>query len=276
MRRVLLAIVLTLGAVAPAGRAALAAPGAASITLTGARTSFVDVRFDREFSLDERSTEIDSEGRFGGWALHALDAPKGDEKPAIAGAYVLQDVAPTAPEYGPHVFTLNTGEVTFPAGRYRVYLLADGPAEVRVDFAKGGVTKTLHPKRATGARWTAADIPFTAPGVVNDSLSQPLRVNSNSLTISSLYLYSEEGATVQSVTTCLRDQAEAPPAEQECEGGGWAGYVIHAQQDYVFNLNTIYPPGSIEGGQYFAFAKARATKVERAIGLAVSIDLRGV
>ena len=277
MRRVLLAIFLILGAIAPAGHAAVADTAAApSLTLKGTKTSFVDVSFAEKFSLDEQSTEIDSKGRFAGWALHPLGPKAGDEDLDIVGAYELDDVAPTAPEYGPHQFTLNTGDVTLPAGRYRVYLLADGPAEVSVSFAEGGVTKTLRPRRATGARFTAADMPMTAPGVVNGSLSQPLVVTKDSLTISSLYLYSEEGATVQSVTACLRERAEdeGPSVEQECEGGGWAGYVVHAQQDYVFNLNTIYPPGTIPAGRYYSFAKARASQVERAIGVGVTIDLR--
>jgi hypothetical protein len=277
MRRVLLAIVLTIGAVAPAGRAALASPASPLLTLTGTRTSYVDVEFDAAFSLDEESTKIDSGGRFGGWAIHSLARRAGDDDWAIAGAYLVEDVGPTAPKYGPHLFTLNIGDVTFPPGRYRVYLLADGATAVRVRFSEGGASKALRPRAVTAARWTAADVPLTAPGAVNGDLSQPLQVNRDSLTISSLYLFAEEGATVQSVTTCLRDRrAEVVSIQQECEGGGWAGYVVHAQQDYVFNLNTVYRPGSVETGKYFAFAKVRATKVERAIGVGVSIDLRGV
>lgn len=273
MRRVLLLIVLTVGTLLPAGRAASADPVAASITVTGSRTSFVDVAFPEKFVLDERGSEIDSGGRFGGWMLHPLGGSP--DKGEIAGAYTIDEVAPTDPAYGPTLFTVNTQPTTLPAGRYRVYLLADGPTEVRVPLLEGKFSKTIRPAKATGARWTAADIPLTAPGVVNDGVSQPLKVTRDSITFTTLYLYSEEGATVQNVFACLRDtDTEAPPTEQNCEGGGWLGYVLHPQQDYLFTLNSIYPPGSIDTGTYFAFAKARATKVERVMGVGVTVDFR--
>ena len=277
MRRTLLAIVLVISAIGPGAGTASANGPSPSISITGKRTSFVDVRFNKSFSLDQRATKIDARGKFAGWVIHSLGRPTSHGGADVAGAYMLKDVAPTDPQYGPHLFKMNLGEATFPAGQYRIYLLADGPAQIRIPVLKGAISKNLRPTRATGARWTAKEIPLAAPGVVKDSVSQPIRVGSRSFTVNTLYLYSDEGATIQDTQSCLRDRAEevAPP-EQNCEGGGWVGSVLHAQQDYVFTLNYTYPPGSIAAGTYFAFAKARAAGVNRAMGVGVSVDLRGV
>ena len=277
MRRILLAILLLVGAMVPGAAAALEESTSPSISIVGKRTSFIDVRFDKSFSLDEGSTKITTRGEFAGWLIHPLGRPASYGDGDIGGAYMLRDVAPTDPQYGPHLFTMYIGEQTFPAGRYRIYLLADGPAEIRIPMLQGATSKRLRPIRATGARWTAKDIPLVAPGVVKDSVSQPIRVGRRSLTFNSLYLYSEEGATIQDTQSCLRDRTEeAAPPEQNCEGGGWLGSVLHARQDYEFTLTYTYPPGSVAAGKYYAFAKARATAVNRVMGVGVSIDLRGV
>jgi hypothetical protein len=273
MRRVLLAIVMMIGAITPAGRAAMADPATASLTIVGSRTSYIDVRFDQKFELGFRSAEIDFKGDFAGWMIHPLDEPLDYDKRDFIGSYVIKDVGPGDPEYGPNQFWMTLYDRVFSPGRYRVYLLADGPTKITVPFTKGGSSKVLKPVRATSARATAKDIPMTGPKIVNGSVSQPFRVNSGSITFSSIYFFSQEGATVQDTGACLREEAEPSADMQNCEGGGAVGYVIHAQQDYVFTFTSVYPPGAVPTQKYYSYASARATAVDRAIGVAFTIDI---
>ena len=279
MRRVLLVMMVTISSIVPAGRAAMAEPGGASITVVGKRTGYVDVRFDEKFQLEDWNSEIDFKGQFAGWLIHPLgqtselDYDRGD----FEGAYMIRKVRPTKPEYDPNLSIVYLPNRTFAPGLYRVYLLADGPAKIRIPMTKGTHSKTIRPTHPTPARWTAEEIPLTAPGVVNDSVSQPLRVTSDSLTLSSIYLYSNAGVTVQNVAACLRDRPEeAPPPEQNCEGGGAIGPVIHAQQDYALEFTYVYPPGAVAPRNYYTFANARAATVDRVMGSGVTIQLQGV
>jgi len=268
---------VTISAIVPAGRAAVAEPGGPSITVVGKRTGYVDVRFNEKFQIESWTSEIDFKGQFAGWLIHPLDQPLHYSKGDFVGAYIIRKVAPSKPVYGPHTFSVSHITQTFSPGLYRVYLLADGPAKIRIPLAKGTHSKTVRPTHPTAARWTAEDIPVTAPGVVKDSVSQPMRVSRDSLTFSSIYLYSNAGATVQNVSACLRDiPEEAAPPEQNCEGGGVLGPVIHAQQDYAFVLSSIYPPGAVAPGNYYTFANARAATVDRVMGVGVTIQLKGV
>jgi hypothetical protein len=273
MRRVLLASVLLISVIAPTGRAAMAKPDPASITVTGSRTSYVDVRFDEKFRLDPWSAGIEFKGRFAGWMIHPLGEPLEYDKDDYIGSYMFRDVGPGDPEYGDQLFTITLAERTFSPGRYRVYLFADGAAKISVPLTEGTRSKTIRPVKGTTARLAVNDIPMAAPKVVNDSISQPLRVSSNSLTLSSAYLFAQEGATVQAVGACLREEAEPSPDQQNCEGGGVTGYLVHPQQDYVFILTSVYPPGTVKSAEYYSYASARATAVDRAVGVGLTIDL---
>jgi hypothetical protein len=278
MQRVLLLTVLTMAAIAPAGGAAVADPGGASITLVGTRTSFVDVRFNEKFQLDHFETKIDSKGDFAGWLIHPLGQPLSYDKGDFQGAYMIRDVAPSNPEYGPNLFSISLRERTFAPGLYRLYLFADGPVKVRIPMLEGATSKTIRPHQRTTARWTAEDIPLIAPRVVADSVSQPFRVKRDSLTFSSIYLYSDDGVTAQQTTqACLRESPEeAPLLEQNCERGGIMGAVSHPLQDYAFVLTYVYPPRSMATDNYYTFAKARAATVDRVMGVGFTIQLPGV
>ncbi len=279
MRRVLLTIVVTIFAVVPAGRAALAEPREAWLTVVGNRTSFIDVRFDEKFKLDDWKTRIDFKGDFAGWLIHPLGQPLDFDDGDYDGAYMIRDVAPSNPEYGPNLFSISFGERTLAPGLYRVYLFADGPAKVHIPMLEGATSKTIRPHQRTTARWTAKDIPLVAPRVVADGVAQRFRVTRDSLTFSSIYLYSDDGVTAQQTTqACLRESPEeAPLLEQNCEGpGGIMGVTSHPLQDFAFVLTYVYPPGSMATDNYYTFAKARAATVDRAIGLAFTIRLPGL
>ncbi|HEV2889491.1 MAG TPA: hypothetical protein VGX28_03875 [Frankiaceae bacterium] len=118
MTRRLLAAVLLLGATA--------VPAYADhdrfLTVTGDGSGYVDVTFDTEVTLDTLYTQYRTSGRVSGIYVHKTGASLADDVIAIQ-------------EHGFGVVRSGPYE-PLPAGKYRVYLVADGRATVRV-LARG-------------------------------------------------------------------------------------------------------------------------------------------
>lgn len=160
-RRVLLVLSLLL-VVGPAGRAAVAAPQPQFITLVGSQTAYVDVRFDEKFRLDEGSTKLSYRADFAGWLIRRLGEPVDIDNGNITGAYAIREVGP--PGSPPHVHPAGLRpyqDKPLAPGLYRVYLLADGPATVRIPIVSGAAPQTIRPLRPTTARVAATELEVT-------------------------------------------------------------------------------------------------------------------
>ena len=243
-----------------------------SISITGQRTAYMDVKFDEKFTLDEEATSIDSDGTFAGWMMHRLGQDFDISKGNVAGAYVISDIVP--PDEVEESFLFNVGfkSKNLAPGTYRVYLLADAPTRIEIPIAKGASSMKLRPTHRTDAIATTVDLAVTA-GSVNDTKYTPVEVTNNTMTVSHLFFSAGQGITVQDVQACVKQEMD--PVEG-CEEGGIAGYVIHPLQTYLFALSSYYEPGVLAPGDHYAFQRAIAGVVlERVVGASLSVELKG-
>jgi hypothetical protein len=205
--------------------------------------------------------------------MYRLGEPFSVSKGNVAGAYVIRDVVPPDEALDSFHFNIGFRSKNLAPGTYRIYLLADAPANIHIPIVKGAATTRLRPRFRAKASATTAELAVIA-GAVNDTKHTPVRVTDNTLTISTLFFSASQGATVQNVQACVKKEME--PAAG-CEGGGIAGYVIHPLVGYTFSLSTFYEPRILDPGDYYAFQRATAgVVVQRAVGASLSVELKGV
>ncbi len=243
-----------------------------TISISGSRTSYVDVRFDRGFTLDAFRSDIAFDGSFGGWFMHRLGEKIDLSDGNARGAYDIAAVGPTADGSDPYRLLIGFGGSKLDPGLYRVYVLGDGPVSVHIPVEENHAVRSIRTFTQTGARTATMDLPVNDAGVVNDRKHVPIRIGRRSLTITTLYFHAGPGATVQDVQTCIKEQRE----NGNCEGGGIAGQVVHAFDTYDFSLSYMYPPGVLAPGDYFTYYKATVAGVERVVGSSLKIRLSGI
>ena len=167
MNRTLAAVAATMALLSPA-TAEAAVDLAGTTVLQGAGAGVTQIELDRPATLDKTALRVDGEGSFAGFALVA----EGDdpERPVLTGGRVR------AAGVRDRTFMMSanaaiddfTDAVEVPAGRYRLYLLADRPATVRLaagDRAGERALSTLRPVRFDLRRPPVQFLPHGFTGV---------------------------------------------------------------------------------------------------------------
>jgi hypothetical protein len=160
---------------------------------------------------------------------------------------------------------------TLSPGRYRIYLLADGPTELVLPV-HGSTERRLRPSRVARVAFAQrADILKSAIEAEN---AQPLTlVGARTVSLSTI-LIGRFRAYVGEVGACLR------LAEAECGSttrggdGSYTGYVVSPLSDIDMSFTSSYAPGALKPGRYEAYQAAlNATTLKYASGAALSLSL---
>jgi hypothetical protein len=158
-RRLITAVVLPVCAllglvIVPPSEAA--APG--QLVLRGAGTAAIDLELKKTSSIDLRAFVPDSRATFSGVVLR-------DSRGRFLGSAIQVQRWTTVPKAPAPIVTLS-GPLSLTAGRYRVELLASGPATVRVP-STGDLVRTLTLTRPAPSRVTLTDLGASGVPVSN-------------------------------------------------------------------------------------------------------------
>ena len=272
MRRVTLAVMVVC-AVNATAFPSVAGPSYDVIVLRGSGTAYVDVVFDEPFLLDEEETRMDYDGTYAGWFMHKLgEKVRTARRGNIAGSYVLREFA-----YPGQSVTTSMGGYGFKtkplaAGRYRMYLMSDGPAEVTIPVVRGAHSMFLRPSKPTVSDVAVQHFSVGPGGTVIEALTTPVLIRPSTMGVSMVTAYSEPGLTVESMSACFVDPGD------ECTGfTGASGWIISADQDYSMTVSVHYDPGLFAYGDYEARQQmTNAGSTTEAHGAHILLDLKGL
>ena len=260
MRRVLVAAVLiSLVGLYPAQ----AKRADQSLTLTGDRTAYVDVEFDRPITLDVGATRIEYGGSHAGWLMHpAGSAPSRD----LTGSYAIRDAQPDSGSKPSD--TLNYGKVKLKSGTYRFYLLADGPTTVRIPIVSGAESFELRPTTPTTSISKTVDFTVGDAGMANEEHRTPVHVGPSSFGASIITVASESGLALDSIDACFA------PAGGDCEPPALQGAIVGSDEGSWMSYSARYSPGELEAGEYEAIQSAMtAGSIKTVTGATLLVDL---
>lgn len=267
IRNLIASLFVTLGAVAAAP--ADAVEGGA-LLLEGVRTASIDITLPSDTTFDIERLTVTGNGRFVGFYAESLDVPlanRSDPRRHLGVVQIRDWHAPGGPAMRLD-FAPESGN-TLRAGRYRLYLLADGRASVRLPTA-GSVVRRLNPKvTATATVAASTDVltsPFEASNVQRLDLSGKRSVSFSGI------LIGKSRAYAGTIGACLR----APGAECGEQGidGGFAGFTVSPLNEVDFAFVVGYQPGVLAPGAYEADQGAiNATTLQYASAAAFSLDL---
>ena len=218
----------------------------ATLVLTGKQSASVEVTFAASTTLDLGHMETTGAGRFAGMYAEALSTPVEQQR---AGAMVFRDVhEPGSPGY---VFPLSGSlSRTLDAGRYRLYLLADGPTRVRVPIS-GGRSLQLRPSRPVAT--AVASDPDILVSPIKATNVQPLKITgARSLNLSAL-LVGGFRAYAGQIATCLRrPESECGSGTNSGVDGPFTGAAVDPVEDFGMAWSVNYQPGTLGPGRYEA------------------------
>jgi hypothetical protein len=258
---------LLVGLVAVTGPAQ--AKEASSITLTGSHTAYVDVEFDHTLKLELGRSRMDYNGDYAGWMMHRVGGSLGGDAAKVLGGYVIRDaVAPGQSAARPNS-TIGFGTVAVKAGTYRIYLVADGPTEVRIPIASGSPSLSLAPTTETTSAADVVDFTVGQGGVINEEKRTPVHVGPTSFGVSLAAIYSSAGTTAHSIDTCFA----APGAE--CEPPvPTSGAIVGDSEGSSASYASHYAPGELAAGDYEAVQTIKtAGSTAGAVGAFLIVDL---
>lgn len=238
--------------------------------LEGGRTASVDVVLTADTTFDLGNFEAKSAGRFVGFYAESLDKPVSQRTNvgARVGAVTIRDWhAPGQPG-----LSLSFGSPTsnvLHAGRYRFYLLADGPSRVSVRV-QGTRSRVIRPARPAVATVAASSDILTSP--IDASNTQPIELAGERTISFSAVLLGKFRAYVGTLGVCLR----RPETSCGSKGvdGGFTGYMLSPLSDVDFAYVIEYAPGALPKGQYEARqAATNVATLQYASGAAFSLAL---
>ena len=226
-----------------------------TITLSGSRTASVDVTFAEDTTFDLAKLTSTGAGRFAGFYAEALGVAPAQRLDGNrhAGAVMFRDVH--EPGAAGYVFSfVATLPSTLKAGRYRLYLLADGPTRVRVPVSGIGSLRLVPSRPAVAAVASDPDILTSAVEARN---VQPLAITCDRTISMSALLVGGFRAYAGQIGTCLRrPESECGTATTSGVDGPFTGVGIDPVEDYGMAWRVSYQPGSLTPGRYEAYQGA--------------------
>lgn len=271
MRRVTLAVMVVC-AVGATAFPSVAGPSDNVIVLRGPGTAYVDVVFDEPFLLDEEETRMDYDGAYAGWFMHKLGEKVDTGRGNVAGGYVIKKFA-----YPGQSVTAAMGDFGFKSksldpGRYRLYLISEGPAEVTIPIERGADAMRLRALNPTTSDVAVKHFSVGPAGTVLEAVTTPVRIKPSTVGISMVSAYSERGVTAENLSACFIEPGE------DCSGtpGVGPGFVFSPVEDYVVTLAVHYEPGIFAYGDYEGRQGLRnAGSTVEARGAHILLDLKG-
>lgn len=264
-------LLLAVGLVAASNHSLAAPPG--EILLEGSRTAWVDLSLSTTVTIDYGRSTLTGKGAFVGFYAESLSKPV-NARYAVGstiGAVTLRDF------HGPG----DTGvtENLAPGfarqlqpGRYRFYLLADGPATVRL-AVEGGPRLRLKPTSPTRA--TAAIRQDILQDPLRAGNTQPLEVTGVRSLVTSSILLGRFRAFAGQVGACVAVPAQTCGSGSDSGADGpYNGFLINPSKDIEYLFGVVYEPGALRPGSYEARQTAiNATTLQYASGAAFALSL---
>jgi hypothetical protein len=270
-RRLRLAAVAALAASALVPSVADAA-GTGEILITGGRTAYVDVTLRSPVTIDVPASSMVSRGTFVGFYAESLDRPTGDRyaQGSAAGLVTIRDYHPPGAEGG--TLDLLSGSRTLNPGRYRVYLIADAKASVRL-VTSGSDKIRLTPSRPATARAAVRTDILQNPLVASNSQSLVVP-SSRSIAFSSVVV-GKFRAFVGTISACFALPGKDCGSATTGTGDGSATMeLVSPTTDLTFRRTTIYAPGALRAGTYDTLQDSmNATTFQFASGAAFVLAL---
>lgn len=271
MKRAIVTLSLLVAAFAPL--APRASAEGAVLTLDGTRTASVDVTLRLKTTFDYLHATFTSKSRFVGFYAEAIDKPVAnrDQNGARLGAVTIRDYHP--PGDSGHTLDLASSvQRSLDPGRYRIYLIADGPASVRLPIT-GSTNFVLRPKRPASA--SAAVNANILVNPLEATNRQPLTVTgSRSISFSSI-LVGQFRAYLGTIGACLaKPQKDCGSATSSGADAVYTGFVVSPLYGTYFAFTVTYLPGVLPPGAYNALQDAiNATTLQFAAGAAFTLNL---
>lgn len=243
------------------------------LTVSGSRSASVDLVLTRDTTLDLSHMTVSGAGRFAGVYLEPLDVPPAQRERVgrNTGAIVFKDVREPGDTGHVFPFIADASAVT-KAGRYRLYLLTDATAVIRVPLS-GSASLRVTPTRSVAASFASdADIvssPFQAEN------AQPLTVvGRRSITMSAL-LIGGFRAFAGDISSCVRDPgSECGSATSRGADGPYSSVGVSPLANYGLAYRVTYLPGAVAPAKYEAYQGAlNVGGVQYASAAALSFQL---
>lgn len=189
MRRVpLVAMLLVLCGLVVPSSAAVADEG---ILLRGSKTAYVDLYVYENSTLDPASFRITSRGSYAGFFMSPAPANRD-----TVGALVMPRVGATSSD------RMRLGQSwDVQAGKYRVFLLTDGPAEIFIPVAGQGF-RGYQPRGVAPLSVRPVDFDV-APGQVVTEHETIVRLRSRSLLVAAGRVTTSSLASADRITACI-------------------------------------------------------------------------
>lgn len=291
-------------AVALAVASLYATPGQAAapkpLVLRAKSTASVDVTFTRAVTIDPDAVRVSGGRNYAGYYLHPLSGPLLNG----TGALFLHGYrVPSAPHVKWLPMPVGLGDFsqtfprTIPAGRYRVYVLADAPVEVRVPVT-GYTARTIQATRSVRVTYVGKDVTndvlprpggMASPGIVSAALPITIPSNSN-VTLTTIQVISHgtfythhqmqpascigrPGVVEPDFTSCRDEQRDG-------QGAGFhrGQYTFASAPPSTGNFedetNSVYFPGRLSAGPKVAhYMVGQTSVIDRVFVAALSIGL---
>ena len=238
---------LVVGALAALVVTGLPAPAAGATgttyTLSAARSASVDVTFTRAVTLDMGRTRVTGAGAYAGYYVQPLGAaPDSGHGEIWVTEFSYPDFQRFPIPLGNQDAILSYPKGTarrLPAGRYRLHVLGDRAAHVRLALTGAGADRRLSPSRPSPFAAVWKDVtPDVAgqrvPGTVTADL--PITVKSaDSLTFLAWYVVSH--ATHHTIATSARQCLGTTEHPALCDQGFEPGPVDPSERGYGYKYN---------------------------------------
>ena len=246
MRRLLPALILAASLATPAS----AAPKTHHLVLRGARSASVDVTFATRFRpllgvIDSPAdVSVTTKGTFAGVFFENLSRKLG------VGAVQVPEAAGLGQAWPMSWGASDERDFSLPAGRYRVHLLADGQATVRVGVEGLARDVSYVPRGRSQVTGRLVEVPDVHVDI-------PVNVRSTTTTV--LVAYTDQDVSLPGATSiCLDEDADGP-----CEAGttSWGVKSAHAGVGLRSSGATglVLYPGFLGNGEHVAsFTMAEA------------------
>jgi hypothetical protein len=246
------------------------AAGTPELLLSGTYSAYVDVSFAKPINVREMESVATTRGRYAGFFLYRLGhRPTPDRSNDSAGSL-----------YSPRLHSVQPGWPAIPfgfrdtlaAGRYRVYLFADGPTTVRVPVT--GLARSLRLAPRTRVRSgidvrDASALTDTSGNAV-DGITEPVIVGPHTWVVSDLETYHTgiPNAFAEQLEACVTTTGtfRCPKAV--------TGFGESVEFEVAVEVVWHVPPGDLPPGPYVALQKRLgASTGSRVTGAAFWFDL---
>ena len=243
------------------------------VVFSGSRTAWVEVTLKTPIEFDLDAMSATSSGRFVGFYVDGVTPAQREAGAGEFGAMIPRDLRAPGATQSYTVPVWNRHKQVIEPGRYRFYLLTDGPSTLRVPLKQGrGMSlRPTHPTTAT----VVAKRDILVNSLQADNV-QPLTVAGARTVNVSVIVIGKFHAFAGNLGTCFRKpEAKCGSATNGGADGPYTGTVLNPFNETDFGFTTIYSPGALPPGRYEAWQGAlnAAGGLKYATGAAFSLTL---